>query len=50
MERSVKCHASESVIDSYAIVINNIINEVKDRINSSVDSYDEFTEWEDMHT
>jgi hypothetical protein len=39
MERSVKCHASESVIASYAIVINNIINEVKNRIDSSVDSY-----------
>lgn len=39
MERSVKCHASESVIDSYAIEINNIINEIKDRINSSVDSH-----------
>ncbi len=39
MERSVKCHAPESIIASYAIDINNIINEVKDRINSSVDSY-----------
>lgn len=39
MERSVKCHASKSVIDSYAIDINNIIDEVKNRINSSVDSY-----------
>ena len=39
MERSVKCHASKSVIDSYAIDINNIINEIKDRINSSIDSY-----------
>ena len=39
MERAVKGHASESVINSYAIVINNIINEVKNRINSSVDSY-----------
>lgn len=39
MERAVKCHASESVINSYAIVINNIINEVKNRIDSSVDSY-----------
>lgn len=32
MERAVKCYASESVINSYAIVINNIINEVKNRI------------------
>lgn len=40
MERSVKCHASKSIIDSYAIVINNIIDEVKNRINTSVYSYD----------
>ena len=39
MERAVKGHASKSVIDSYAIEINNIINEIKDRINSSVDSH-----------
>lgn len=39
MERCVKCYASKSIIDSYAIIINNIINEVKDRINSSVDSH-----------
>ena len=39
IERAVKCHVSESVINSYAMVINNIINEVKNRINSSVDSY-----------
>lgn len=37
MERAVKSHASKSVIDSYAIEINNIINEIKDRINSSID-------------
>lgn len=39
MERAVKCYASKSIIDSYAIDINNIIDEVKSRINSSVDSY-----------
>lgn len=34
MERCVKSHASESIIDSYAIVINNIIDEVKSRIGN----------------
>lgn len=39
MERSIKGHDSEGIIASYAIIINNIIDEVKDRTNSSVDSY-----------
>lgn len=46
MARCVKCHASEYIIAGYSITINNIIDEIKNRINSSVNSHTgENVEW-----